>query len=95
MTKTIQTVVKSVKFYDEVLERDVHEEYHYEIIEETGENYGRRVSVNLLKVIEDGVEEQNIPLYRKRAFEEFAAEEIAKQRGIVTKQADEYGFDGI
>lgn len=95
MTKTIETAVKSNTFYDEVLERVVSVEYHYQIIEETGENYGRRVSVNLLKIIEDGVEEQNIPLYRKRAFEEVGAEEIAKQRGIVTKQADEYGFDGI
>lgn len=95
MTKTIETTVKPNTFYDEVLERVVNVEYHYEIIEEAGENYGRRVSVNLLKIVEDGVEEQNIPLYRKRAFEEVGAEEIARQRGIVTKQADEYGFDGI
>lgn len=95
MTKATETVIKHVEFNDEVLGRVVHEEYHYEIIEETGENYGRRVSVNLLKIVEDGVEEQNVPLYRKRAFEEVCAEKIAKERGIVTKEADEYGFDGI
>ena len=87
MSKTVETLVVEEQ-YEHPEGRWADSKVTYEVTIEPGEFYPVVVSVKLIEIVEDGIVDDDIPLYRRRAYENGKAEAIALERGIIAKHFD-------